>query len=443
MVSRRTGWWWAASVFMAGGCGMLVGLDDDHYLYSGTATGTGGTATATGTGGEGGTGTGGGATTGGTGGDGGSGGNAMTSSGSTGGDASGGGSTTSSSSTTTSATTTTTSGSGGGGTCAMDEQRCLGNTPQRCVDGDWQGSPPCTGATPVCIEGTCRPRCAGVEMNCGPESDENCCASSQVPGGTFNRENNPELPATVSTFEMDRFEVTVGRFRRFVDAYPESAPRPGAGAHPMLSRSGWNPEWPIRMPKDRAELSAMVRCESAYSTWTDTPGANERLPMNCTLWYLAFAFCAWEGGRLPTEAEWTYAAAGGNEQRVYPWSVPPTSTTIDSTYASYTCLGSGTGACEFEDMRPVGSYSPKGDGRWGHADLIGNMGEWTLDSFINANHYINPCINCAELTDPAVRPDRVFRGGGWNLDRASQSERFGHPALDFTRYIGFRCVRTP
>ncbi|WP_438014449.1 SUMF1/EgtB/PvdO family nonheme iron enzyme [Sorangium sp. So ce315] len=273
--------------------------------------------------------------------------------------------------------------------------------------------------------------------------NEDCCASLQVPGGTFNRENNPELPATVNSFEMDRFEVTVARFRRFVDAYPESAPLPGAGAHPMIPGSGWNPEWPFDMLKDRAELSDTVRCESAFSTWTDTPGANERLPMNCTLWYLAFAFCAWEGGRLPTEAEWSYVAAGGSEQRVYPWSSPPSSTTIDSTYASYACLGSGTGACAFEDMRPVGSYSPKGDGRWGHADLAGSMGEWTLDSFINANHYINPCVNCAELADPTMRPDRVFRGGGWYLDRASQSERFGHPALDFTRYIGFRCVRTP
>ncbi|WP_434041872.1 MULTISPECIES: formylglycine-generating enzyme family protein [Sorangium] len=477
MLSRRAGWWWAASVFMAGGCGTLVGLDDDYYLNSGTATGTGGDATGTGgdatgtgsdatvtgTGGEGGAGTGGSPVTTGTGGDGGSGGTATTSSGTTGGDASGGGptststsggdasgggptasssTTTTTSATTTSATTTTTS-SGGGGTCTTDERRCTGNTPQRCVDDEWQSSTPCTGTMPVCIDGMCRPRCGGLAATCGPSSNENCCAALQVPGGSFNRENNPELPATVSSFEMDRFEVTVARFRMFADAYPESAPRAGAGAHPQIPGSGWNPDWDAILPASRATLSTEVRCESEFSTWTDAPGANERLPMNCTLWHIAFAFCAWDGGRLPTEAEWNYAAAGGSEQRAYPWSVPPGSMTIDGTYAAYACLGAGTGTCEFADMPPVGSRSPKGDGRWRHADLAGSMGEWTLDAFINRDHYVNPCVNCAELAEPGADLNRVVRGGGWNQDRATQFERTYHPVNDFTRYIGFRCVRTP
>jgi formylglycine-generating enzyme required for sulfatase activity len=88
------------------------------------------------------------------------------------------------------------------------------------------------------------------------------------------------------------------------------------------------------MKADQATLIAAVKCSATYQTWTDSAGSNESRPMNCITWYEAFAFCIWDGGRLSTEAEWNYAAAGGSEQRQYPWSVPPGSTTIDCTYAS-------------------------------------------------------------------------------------------------------------
>ena len=64
-------------------------------------------------------------------------------------------------------------------------------------------------------------------MHCGASGDVDCCGWQEAPGGTFDRLNRDDLPATVSTFRLDVFEVTQGRFRQFVAAYPGSLPAPG------------------------------------------------------------------------------------------------------------------------------------------------------------------------------------------------------------------------
>ncbi|AUX36059.1 MULTISPECIES: SUMF1/EgtB/PvdO family nonheme iron enzyme [Sorangium] len=284
-------------------------------------------------------------------------------------------------------------------------------------------------------------RCAGLPATCGPTEDESCCASELVVGGTFNRSNDAAFPATVSDFQLDRFEVTLGRFRAFVDAYPGSRPAAGAGAHPLIPGSGWDAEWEDRLPPDRAELLKGLFCDSEETAWawTDEPGANERLPMNCLSWYMAFAFCAWDGGRLPTEAELGYAAAGGAEQRPYPWSTSADDETLDRDHAVYACNGSDVAGCVIEDLLPVGSKSPQGDGLFEQADLAGGMWEWMLDYH---GDYPPECVDCAVTTGGT---ERVMRGGGWRsaAEALHLSTRDHRSPTTRAAGIGARCAREP
>ncbi len=266
---------------------------------------------------------------------------------------------------------------------------------------------------------------AGANASCGAGMAVDCCANAVIPGGTYDRSDLSGAPATIAPFILDDYEVTVGRFRPFVNALMGTQmlpPAVGSGAAPHIPGSGWQASWDQFLPAATAELTEELECNhdplNPRYTWTTEVAGNESLPINCVSWYVAFAFCAWDGGRLPTSAEWNFAAAGGTEERVYPWSNPPTSTTLSSSNAVYDCTGhggppmlgdGGVLLCEFADIPPVGSRSPAGDGRWGQSDLAGSMYEWTMDAF-SANYPV-PCDNCADLS--LTDAGRVQRGGGY------------------------------
>jgi formylglycine-generating enzyme required for sulfatase activity len=293
--------------------------------------------------------------------------------------------------------------------------------------------------------------------NCGQggSGTESCCASPAVTGGTFDRSydgvtyTDTSFPATVSGLRLDRYEVTVGRFRQFVGATAAGwTPAAGAGKHTHLAggglnggtESGWDASWTPDVPATTTAWGTALGSCGSDATWTATAAANENRPINCVSWYEAYAFCIWDAGFLPSEAEWNYASSGGGDQRAYPWSQPPMSTAVDCTYANYTvttsCASSGTIA--------VGSDSPKGDGaggKWGQADLAGNVFEWALDWYV-APYAGGGCSDCAYL---AATTARVMRGGSYahGADRLLASFRGSFPPTSRGADVGLRCARAP
>jgi len=273
-----------------------------------------------------------------------------------------------------------------------------------------------------------------------------------VPGGTFARSYDVGTDgiyfdmtntATIRDFRLDTYEVTIGRFRQFLDAgmgTQQNPPPAGAGARRLNladNQAGWDPAWNTNLHVDTAALtSEIVACSAAASAgWTPTPDVNDARPMVCIDWYAAFAFCVWDGGFLPTEAEWNYAAAGGAEQRAYPWSNPPSDINVACPQAN---IAPSTVPCVNRTTR-VGSLSPAGDARWGHADMAGNAIEWVLDWYAA---YPLPCDDCANLTPAALR---VFRGGSYGFDQtlartAYRNSAAGDPTMAHGDF-GVRCAR--
>jgi formylglycine-generating enzyme len=292
--------------------------------------------------------------------------------------------------------------------------------------------------------------------------------SLEVPGGSYDRTyandgsgaSGQSDPASVSGFRLDRDLVTVGRFRTFLAASLAGwSPPAGSGKHRHLNdgqglassegrayEPGWDPGDTGQLATTAADWMSRLNCEPSFQTWTDAEGLHETLPLNCVDWYEAYAFCIWDGGFLPSEAEWEYTAAGGDEQREYPWG--STDPNLDPQTSSHYLISDcnypvGSTACSGAvNIAPVGTAA-LGAGRWGQVDLAGELAEWTLDWYAPyVDPSIDPCADCVYLTDFSYR---VVRGGsfGTDTDDVFPWARDGDVPGSRNAFYGFRCARSP
>jgi formylglycine-generating enzyme required for sulfatase activity len=303
---------------------------------------------------------------------------------------------------------------------------------------------------------TSAPSCSEPAATC-PGSD---CFTLEVPPGSYqmgrgetsdaadyyptgNVDETPAHAVSLTVFWLDEYEVTVGRFRRFVDNYALPSAT-GVGDRPEVSDSGWRIQWNDQLPGDaatlHAELDAAAANEGPTATWTSAPGPNECKPINMINWYLAYAFCIWDGGRLPFESEWEYAAAGGEQERLFPWG----HAAPDNSRATYACSGLGSANCTPDDLRQVGS-ARVGDGRFGHADLAGSLEEFVRDEY-SREFYAWPQATGTNVLDLEYDLRATYasvRGGSYDSNGATLRSvaRRAQTRSDGTYSVGFRCAR--
>ena len=268
-----------------------------------------------------------------------------------------------------------------------------------------------------CVRGTVMPAIEPTE----PAEEEPGAAMPtsegmvRIPTGQFQMGSNdedahddeqPVHTVHLDAFFMDKYEVTNAQFKTFVDA---------------------NPQW----QKDKIEDKFHDGTYLYHWDGTNYPAGKADHPVTFVSWYAAMAYAEWAGKRLPTEAEWEYAARGGLAGKKYPWG-----NTITPADANYNCN------VNVGDTTPIGRYAANGYGLY---DMAGNVWEWCLDKY-DADFYRASLNSRNPVSVSGGQPlawllENFKHLRGWRVVRGGSSNTYGAQNMRVTFRGGARVVR--
>ena len=252
-----------------------------------------------------------------------------------------------------------------------------------------------------------------------------------------NPEERPAHEVELDPFIIDIYEVTNRQFRLFVEAtsYVTSAEKRGWSWLFDEKQKGW-----VEMP------GANWRTPFPIDPTTDSGAPWIGWPVVHVSWDDACAYCDWAGRRLPTEAQWEYAARGGLIDCEYPWgNMREPQGRLLANYWQGWFPEENLGTDGFLLLAPVGSFPKNG---YGLHDMAGNAAEWCHDDY-DAVFYLNsPRKKPIRTVPPGESSLKVVRGGSFlsaeNADAGYRvSARLGQPREMSFMNIGFRTVGPP
>jgi formylglycine-generating enzyme required for sulfatase activity len=276
---------------------------------------------------------------------------------------------------------------------------------------------------------------ASVAARAAPASAPAGCPKDMIaiPGGSFYMGSDEGIPlerpahqVELSPYCIDQFEVTVEKYKACSDAG-------------RCKRASTTNQWESITDKDRKAFDPLCNVRD--------PEGHASHPINCVDWEMADKFCREDGKRLPTEAEWEFAARGP-DGRKYPWGDDdPSAGYLNACGRECMAWGAKNGVEEkamydaddgYANTAPVGSF-PKGASRYGVQDVVGNVWEWVAD-------YYGPYSKEEQKapTGPATGDEKVIRGGAWNGSYASwvrPTFRYKDAPTKRSYGIGFRCAK--